>query len=374
MKQHMNFGKSLRETYIDKMKFLSPRYSSKEIYVRSTDRNRTIISAMSNILGMYGQKNKSAIADQDYPSDDGWPEGFVPVAVHTVDDDTDYVLNPGAHCDRQKKLWKMAKNSSEMKAFVAGLLAKLTELCGQEVHMENLWIIRDTLLVEQIHANETLRAVNKWFSDDLFNQMTVINHQIEAYQNGIFNGTLIMNNLDIGNEIQKIRAGSMINDINMHMNIKLQCMNKTSRGCKWINGLKYYVYSAHDTTLVAFFSAMGIQNKVISSSGYPEYSAAVLIELWRNRSDGQPYFMMKYHQNEVNFTLYNITHLIDPCKGRQYCSLDIFGAFANRTKPDLPMSEWCKVDPGLPVSCSTAWTLTVLTIFFCLLFCMWITS
>ncbi|PIO61942.1 hypothetical protein TELCIR_16519 [Teladorsagia circumcincta] len=30
----------------------------------------------------------------------------------------------------------------------------------------------------------------------------------------------------------------------MHMNIKLECQNKSSTGCKWINGLKYYVYSA----------------------------------------------------------------------------------------------------------------------------------
>ncbi|PIO59634.1 hypothetical protein TELCIR_18899, partial [Teladorsagia circumcincta] len=31
MRQHMRLGKLLRETYIDEMKFLSPRYSSKEV-------------------------------------------------------------------------------------------------------------------------------------------------------------------------------------------------------------------------------------------------------------------------------------------------------------------------------------------------------
>ncbi|PIO71667.1 hypothetical protein TELCIR_06424 [Teladorsagia circumcincta] len=286
---------------------------------------------MSNILGMYGQKNNISIADQDYPSVEGWPEGFVPVAIHTVDDDTDYVLNPGADCDRQIKLWEMAKNSSEIKSFVnrndtpltlikehvhgemraivvipvgtdeehsevASLLANLTVYCGHDVHMDNLWVIRDALLVEQIHANKTLREVNNWFSDDLFNHMTAVNHQVEAYQNGIFNDTLIMNNLDIGNELQKIRGGSMVNDINMHMNIKLECQNKSSNGCKWINGLKYYVYSA-----------------------------------------------LRYHQNEANVTLYPITHLVDSCKGRQYCSLDVFRMFANRTKPDLPMSEQSRI-------------------------------
>ncbi|EYB83794.1 hypothetical protein Y032_0329g2670 [Ancylostoma ceylanicum] len=54
-----------------------------------------------------------------------------------------------------------------------------------------------------------------------------------------------MNNLDIGLELQKIRGGWIFNDINMHMNIKLDCMNnKHLSKCKWVNGLKYYVYSA----------------------------------------------------------------------------------------------------------------------------------
>lgn len=57
-----------------------------------------------------------------------------------------------------------------------------------------------------------------------------------------------MNNLDVGLELQKIRGGSLFNDINMHMNIKLDCRNKTTAGCKWINALKYYAYSAVSIT------------------------------------------------------------------------------------------------------------------------------
>ncbi|KAK6049927.1 histidine acid phosphatase [Cooperia oncophora] len=263
MKQHMNLGKLLRKIYIEDMNFLSARYSSKEIYVRSTDRNRTIISAMSNILGMYGQRSGCAISDVDYPAEDGWPAGFVPVAIHTVNDDTDYVLNPDADCDRQIKLWNMAKSSPELQAFlnrpdVASLLSNLTEYCGEPVDVDNLWIIRDALLTEQIHANDTLRAVNKWFSDELFNQMTAVNDQVQAYQNGLFS----------------------------------------------------------------------------------EYS-----------------LNMKYHQNEENATLYPITHFIGPCEGQLFCELDIFGTFANRTKPEQPMVEWCNVDPLLQVSCSSKWTL-----------------
>ncbi|KAK5976705.1 Histidine acid phosphatase [Trichostrongylus colubriformis] len=249
MKQHMKLGEFIRKTYIDDLKFLSPRYSSKEIYVRSTDVNRTLISAMANMLGMYGQNNNGAIADLDYPSDEGWPSQFVPVAIHTVTDGTDYIGDPEADCVRRDLLWDMAKTSPELQAFqnrpdVINLLANLTILCGQPINIDNLYVVQDALFIEQVHANDTLRKVNKWFSDDLFNQITDVNDQVKLYLNGFFNGTLMMNNLDIGNELQKTRGGSMINDINMHMNIKLKCLNKTSADCKWINGLKYHVYSA----------------------------------------------------------------------------------------------------------------------------------
>lgn len=56
----------------------------------------------------------------------------------------------------------------------------------------------------------------------------------------------MMKGLNIGLELQKIRGGSMINDINMHMNLKIACMPAKADDpkCKWINGNKYYIYSA----------------------------------------------------------------------------------------------------------------------------------
>ncbi|VDM84760.1 unnamed protein product [Strongylus vulgaris] len=88
-----------------------------KIYIRSTDVNRTIISAMSNILGMYGQNTGASVPGEDYPDEAGWPPGYVPVAIHTVDDDTDYIANPDADCPRQDQLWEMAKQSPELQTF-----------------------------------------------------------------------------------------------------------------------------------------------------------------------------------------------------------------------------------------------------------------
>ena len=53
MRQHYNLGKELRSIYIDKLKFLSPNYSPQEFFVRSTFVNRTVVSAISQLSGLY---------------------------------------------------------------------------------------------------------------------------------------------------------------------------------------------------------------------------------------------------------------------------------------------------------------------------------
>uniref|UniRef100_A0A183GTS3 Histidine acid phosphatase n=1 Tax=Heligmosomoides polygyrus TaxID=6339 RepID=A0A183GTS3_HELPZ len=141
--------------------------------------------------------------------------------------------------------------------------------------------------IQQIHANDTLRATNTWFSDEMYNMMTAVARQL------ISDEALIMNNLDVGLEIQKIRGGSILNEISTRMSAKMECLNKNTPGCKWISGLKYYAYSAHDSTIFAIFCVMGIQDTVVEDAGYPQYTAAIFFELWLNITDNRPYFKVR---------------------------------------------------------------------------------
>ena len=47
MAQHVRLGKKLRQRYIEQLGFMGEHYKNHEIYVRSTDVNRTLISAIS---------------------------------------------------------------------------------------------------------------------------------------------------------------------------------------------------------------------------------------------------------------------------------------------------------------------------------------
>lgn len=57
-----------------------------EIYVRSTDVNRTLISAMSNLAGMFPR----GVPGRDFPlkenatEDNDWPSHWTPIPIHTV--------------------------------------------------------------------------------------------------------------------------------------------------------------------------------------------------------------------------------------------------------------------------------------------------
>ena len=54
-----------------------------------------------------------------------------------------------------------------------------------------------------------------------------------------------MQNMNIGLELLKVRSGPLMNDMIDRINTKSDCTySKNATGCDWINGLKYFVYSA----------------------------------------------------------------------------------------------------------------------------------
>uniref|UniRef100_A0A1I7SH47 acid phosphatase n=1 Tax=Bursaphelenchus xylophilus TaxID=6326 RepID=A0A1I7SH47_BURXY len=114
MKDHLILGEKLRQRYVNTVPFVSKRYVSSEIYVHSTDVNRTLTSAISNMIGFY----RDAEAEKDFPSDSRWPQGFVPVPVHTEDFHRDFMGNVDRPCPRTKALLNLLRESPQYKKLV----------------------------------------------------------------------------------------------------------------------------------------------------------------------------------------------------------------------------------------------------------------
>ncbi|CAI2341447.1 unnamed protein product [Caenorhabditis sp. 36 PRJEB53466] len=374
MSQHLTLGKMLRDRYVNTgnstYNFLPSVYDQKTMYVRSTGLNRTLISATSNMLGMYGQDGYGSLAGTDYPDVSGWPRGFIPIPIHTVDYDSDHIGNMDSICPRRDWLWNLAQQSDEVRnwtnsAKVSSVLNKLTSLVNQTFALEDLWIVPDALFIEQIYYNESLRVKNTWYTDDFYNQIVEVNDQTYMFQYGIFDKPVNMNNLDIGLELLKVRSGPLMNDIVERIVRKIDCSyGKNASGCGWINGLKYFAYSAHDETVYAVLVALGIERFAIIPHGYPLYSAAVSIEYWRNTTDNTDYFQLIYHK-EAGDTFTVMTSEIEGCNG-DYCSIEVLRDVAKKLKTDQPIDQWCLVTES---SSSSSLSVTFLILTFLLSKC-----
>ena len=67
MRQHQKFGEMLRKDYIDRH-VVPDIYNESEVQIYSTDRNRTLMSALSQLYGMYplGKGPKLPNVDKKY--------------------------------------------------------------------------------------------------------------------------------------------------------------------------------------------------------------------------------------------------------------------------------------------------------------------
>ena len=103
MRRHLELGRWLRQRYTD---WLSPTYDRAEVVIRSTDVDRTLMSALSNLAGLFPPQGEQV-----------WDEelAWQPIPVHTVPQDEDYLLSSHAHCPRFEELQKEIESGEWMR-------------------------------------------------------------------------------------------------------------------------------------------------------------------------------------------------------------------------------------------------------------------
>uniref|UniRef100_A0A914DBU4 Uncharacterized protein n=1 Tax=Acrobeloides nanus TaxID=290746 RepID=A0A914DBU4_9BILA len=135
-------------------------------------------------------------------------------------------------------------------------------------------------------------------------------------------------------EMIKLRGGSMLKALVDKMNYKIACNqpeNDNSHHCKWIQNLKYYAYSAHDTTIAALLTTFGDEQRVIRG-GLPHYTASLAIELWNIDGLG-PAIKILFH-SAFHHNYHVITDFTKGCPiGQEFCPLDVF---IRRSRKFLP--------------------------------------
>ncbi|XP_010367865.1 testicular acid phosphatase [Rhinopithecus roxellana] len=249
VRQQLELGRFLRSRY---EAFLSPEYRREEVYIRSTDFDRTLESAQANLAGLFPEAAP------------GSPEAYWrPIPVHTVPVAEDKLLRfPMRSCPRYHELLREATEATEYQEALegwTGFLTRLENFTGLSLVGEPLrraWKVLDTLMCQQAHG----LPLPAWASPDVLRTLA----QISA--------------LDIGAHVGPPRAaekaqltgGILLNAI----------LANFSRVQRLGLPLKMVMYSAHDSTLLALQGALGLYD-----GHTPPYAACLGFEFRRHLRD-----------------------------------------------------------------------------------------
>ncbi|KAG9466690.1 hypothetical protein GDO78_016267 [Eleutherodactylus coqui] len=267
MKQHWDLGQALRARYKG---FLNESYNVHEIYVRSTDVDRTLMSAEANLAGLYPPEDS-----QIFNPNISWQ----PIPVHTVPDSEEQLLKfPILPCPKYLKLQEETRHSPEYVNKTRDNLDFLHMVANEtglsDCSLESVWTIYDVLFCESRHN----LSRPSWATQDVLNRLSDLKDFSFRFLFGIIE------------QEQKARLQGGVLVAQILKNITAAAQNPSK-------GLKFIAYSTHDTTLGALQMALDVYNGKQAPYAschifelYEESPGNFTVEMYfRNDSTKQPF-------------------------------------------------------------------------------------
>lgn len=253
--RHLQLGRWLRNRYSE---LLSATYSKADIYVRSTDIDRTIMSAQANLAGLY-----PPVGADIWDSTIQWQ----PIPVHSVPVELDTLLSTSKFCPAFDYALKRYERSEEFRAYnksLEPLYQYLTTYTGSIVNTPtSVQILHSCLEIEEQH-NFTLP---EWTKQVYPQPLLAISSR--AYATETTTTTLA-----------RLKIGPLIKELLERFRKKLHRKLKPNRSL--------WVYSVHDTTIANLLNGLDLFEHHI-----PPYAACLMLEL-RQPPSGEPYVSIYY--------------------------------------------------------------------------------
>jgi len=320
MHQHYVLGQYIRQHYINTLHFLSPRHEPEEFYVRSTDLNRTIVSAISQLYGLFPleegpflpsgieegktmppikdmlkRNSKKRMWNQTY----GLPMGFQPVPVISFQEKDDPLLRPymPSLCPvnimmetRQKMKQKYQEWREDFKESFKAL-----EVLVNNSGMTNITITMET----------ASRLYDVFEADRYYNKRLPQNLTTELWNNLTFVSNMNLYYVKLGgSDQQKFQATPFFKEIIDSFDNKLSAAPNT---------IKFKMFSAHDMTLSYLLTGLNLtsyecleevfrtgETKEKHCFSYPEFASNMFIELEEDDLTGEKMVRVKYNGENVN--------------------------------------------------------------------------
>ncbi|XP_012152497.1 prostatic acid phosphatase isoform X2 [Megachile rotundata] len=279
--QHLLLGRWLRKRYSH---LLSDIYSPYDIYIQSTDVDRTLMSAESHLAGLYPPSGNQV-----------WDSiKWMPIPVHTIPEDKDNVLAAKKYCPRYDYELRKVLDSPELKKIEKEnkkLYAYLTEKTGNKISsLRSVEQLYDTLFVENLY-NKTLPEWTESVFPGKLKSLAAKSFTVSAY-NKI---------------LQRLKSGLLLGEMIDHMEKKSKNALVPDR--------KVWMYSAHDETLANMLMTLNVFDPHC-----PPYTATILLELRVNLKN-QYFVTVSYKNNSDEPVLLTLPGCIALCPLNQFIAL-----------------------------------------------------
>ncbi|KAG0049316.1 Acid phosphatase-like protein 2 [Gryganskiella cystojenkinii] len=287
--QHQTLGKSLREIYVDQWKFLPTEFDHDLFYIRSTDVWRTMQSAESLMIGLYGMDAQS----RNLP-----PPTF---QTHTFPSSIEYLTMNEDQCPRIKDLQSQytERNNEVLQNIYQdnkSFLSTLSDLFGfkgsiddyigavmpRYCHNLPLQCQEDDGQGEENKLKEKDACATKETIDRLFSIAASVTAETLRDGKGV-------------HEILQLGMGPLAKDIQRNVQNAVNLTDKS--------GPRFRLYSGHDSMIQPM---LGVLDSL--DMNWPPYVSNLLIEVWKSPSSsssssgpaaGEDYFVRVMYNSRI---------------------------------------------------------------------------
>jgi len=309
-RQHFLLSRKHRQKLIDDLQLLSDKFDPREIFVISTDYNRTIMSAYSENLGWYPlgsvEKLESGQKDQAIPpfsienlddiiSDlDNNPtrSGYQPIPIHVGQQAVNRIFRAYASevCPVVKQF--------ERKAREEATFAEVNERYKDNIlkALKEDWEVGEHDFVSASKYTDNFYA--SYFDDRLIQDYKLDVDKVD----GILADQFYFHTFYF-DEMVRLSSTHFLNLVYSTFDAKIKTISTGEDDGSGMKHKKLIYISAHDTTLAAMLS--GIEQK---QELQPFYASHFLIELWKKEgTDGSSpeHYYAKWIYNDKNLNINN---------------------------------------------------------------------
>ncbi|KAL4511880.1 hypothetical protein ABPG72_012725 [Tetrahymena utriculariae] len=327
IRQLYELGRIMRLKYVEQDQFISKKFQHQELFIRSTDKSRTLVSAQSFLQGLYPQetgpqiplsianKTEYLLPPHKRPSQFKFYSGFEsiqsriqPIPIHTIEIKRDkFLLNAESDC------WKL---QNIRKQFQEVEMNKMIDFFKEELNQFLKIVQGKDLLLDMVQIHKYIDGlICNEFNGLELPQGWKENKQFQKKMKDIY--TLVFNIYYFGNEeATRLSITPYFKQIIKFIYDKINLKQP----------IKYYVLFTHDVTIVNILNAFKlaswqcIQQNIINDQISPDcayydsdFASDILIEVRYHEQTQQYLVVVLFNGKEIEVK-----------KGQKYLALNDF--------------------------------------------------